>query len=859
MVCRESSLSSAMVTFARDMTGLEDNQILGLNHALMQEGASVPGSQESWEEIVDQAIADFRSGQLTIAPGSHNPVRRLERARTENADGARMHAARNLLARARRARDAQVSYFQAYAREFGVPETHAATEFWVGFQDATEDSRLTASPAFQRAWLSNPDNTDLMVDRRSLYAYEQMEIARASRALQQESRPAVLAREPVDSSAIAEVGYDDTSGRLEVVMRTSPDRVYSYRMNSEEYAAFRSAPSLGSFFARNIRGNRNYAYGSAEESEAAATLHRCATCGQFASLSDHSCPITGSVEDVNRDIRLAVERARARAAGVQEPSQLPSTARLAPIRTARYLSELDGQPLSMRLPGASRITQEARRNAQVLVPVRAAIPGENGNTYEVQGYARVDYNGRGLGYSVSPVAEPGDSGTDNLRCTCPRYRATYHCEHIDAVVSRMDSLANGRDAASPQRVRAAAASVTDALTPGYEASLAATEAAERGWRPLSTSFTDNPAEFQTVYEDYRARWAAYKDALANGADPADLEYPVPYIRDNAFNGLADRGTPRSFGVELEFSFPPGTTEDERSAAIDAIGRELHSEGLTSSAYQRHYGASHGDYTEEHAGGWSFEEDGSTGTYPPYSGSNNGNYPIMGGEIVSPIMYDEEDTWNNLDKVCSILRKHGAIASTKSGSHVHVGVGDYDHRIENHNRFLASYASNEDLLYRMSSNPERGKHRGLHYCEPNDRPAAPYTTVGTVQRYQTGHHLALNMQSVSGRSSDHAEFRTFDASLNPAVIQAQIGMSVYMAEGALRPSSAQEDNPLGAQVRANPNRSRLTGPEWNESTKGMRRFLDSFVPGSAGDEKDNPRVRQMIALFSVTRWQRRNSS
>ena len=632
MVCRESRLSSAIVTFARDMSGLEDNQVLGLNHALMQEGAAGnafllhPGE---WDTLIDQTIADYRAGRLAIAPGSRNPVNRLEQARNEVPDAQRFYAAVNLIERSRRARDAQVNYFNAYARDFGVPAAHASTEFWVAFHDATDDSRVHASPAFVRAWESNPDNSNLMVDRRSLYAYEQMEIARASRLMQQDERPAVT-RQPVHSTAIAEMGYDASSGRLEIVMNSNPNRVYAYVVPESVYSELSSTRSPGSYFARNIRGRSEYAYASAAESDAAAVHRRCATCGQFAGGS-HSCPITGSEEDLNRDVRLAVERARATAAGLSSTSQLPAVSRMAPVHTVRYVAESDGNEVSMRIPGVSRVTQQARREAQVQIPVRAVYNDRSGDVEMVSGNVLVNYNGRGLGYAVTPITQPGDSGNDQLQCTCARYRATYHCEHVDLVVSRITGLTNGTGVATRAAATAATEAVTADLTGQFAASVAATEAGEQGWRGVSTSFVDNPEAFQDVYEDYRAEWAAYKDAVAGGADPATLEYPVPYIRENAFGGLAQRGSNRGFGVEIEFSFPAGYTLEQQRDARAAIGQELYSLELTDQRTQKGYGSSHGAYRDQHRRGWSFEDDPSTGTYPGYG--NGDTDPIGGGELV----------------------------------------------------------------------------------------------------------------------------------------------------------------------------------------------------------------------------------
>jgi hypothetical protein len=368
---------------------------------------------------------------------------------------------------------------------------------------------------------------------------------------------------------------------------------------------------------------------------------------------------------------------------------------------------------------------------------------------------------------------------------------------------------------------------------------------------MAVSYETDNEKFQSVYEEFRAKREAYRTAVANGET---AEYPVPYIRENAFGGLATRESGRGFGIEMEYAFPEDMDYHDVRAANAAIGRELYALGLTRETSQGGYGASHGWVRDHHDRGWSFESDFSTG----------GSDGQQGGEIVSPIMYDEPETWTNIEKIAEVLNRHGAFASKGSGAHVHVSSGDYDHRPENHNRLLNAFAQNEDLLYRLSANPERGRHRGTGYCSPNRMPAAPYANVNTARSAQTGHHIGLNLQSVNGRSSDHVEFRTFDATLNPAIIQAQVGLAVYMTEGATRPDTAstipnENHTPIGSRLNANPSRGTLTGSSWQESTLSVRRFIDKFVPGAGGDESENPRARQIIALFAATKWQGRRNS
>lgn len=74
---------------------------------------------------------------------------------------------------------------------------------------------------------------------------------------------------PVQSSQIAEVGYDPASGTLRVRFRDRagkggdviPGALYEYDgITPEHHAAMLGADSIGSHFHRHIRGNRDLAY-----------------------------------------------------------------------------------------------------------------------------------------------------------------------------------------------------------------------------------------------------------------------------------------------------------------------------------------------------------------------------------------------------------------------------------------------------------------------------------------------------------------------------------------------------------------------------------------------------------------------
>lgn len=836
MVCRASRLSSAYTTFARGTTGLDDNQILSLNHALMREGAEAPApTQAEWNAFIDNSIRQYNEGGLVGTPGTRNLLGRLEQARSEVPSGPRFYAAQRLVQRAQATQTAHQQYITSYASRVGITQEQAAEAFRRHFTAASDDAHLRPGTAFASSFRATDDRSNLLRDRRSTYAYEQMENT-ATEQFNRHAEPSVQ-RHPVDSSAIAEMGYDPETGRVEVVMRSNPDRVYAYRMSPADYNDFASSSSVGSYYARHVRGNSDYQFSSAEEAHNSATRQRCPSCGEWMARTGHSCPPAGSEEARARDTRAAVSRHRG-----ETPSQ--SAAVLRGTRNHVHLVDSDLGQGAIRIAGRARIQQEARHAGQVQVPVMATFRDANGELSSVTGNVAVEYNGRGQGYNVEAVTEPGDGGDRNLRCSCAEYRSRYTCPHVREAAARAAAHIRGEEV-NRGAMRAAVENVENDLQAEYLAAAAEVEAAREGWTPSGTDMENNPAEFQALYDEAREARARYKEAIENGEA---AEYPVPYLEENAFGGLATRESGRGMGVEIEFSFPDTMTYAEQRAAAARIGRQLRAERLTGTSVQQGYGATHGWYRDYHEEGWSYETDPT----------------VNGGEIVSPVMYDEPATWHNLKRVCEILKENGADASGTAGMHVHVGVGDYDHDVANHTRLLALNQENEDLVYRMSMNQDRMSHRGTGYCSPNREVTGPYRNVSEATRGNVGHHIGLNLQSVSGRESDHVEFRTFDASLNPAVMQSQIGMAVYMAAAGSRDGSidiaSSERHPLGERVAANPHRRALTGDEWNESTRTVRRFIDRYVPGNPGTQgKDNPRVRQLVSMFAMTKWVRGRNS
>jgi hypothetical protein len=474
----------------------------------------------------------------------------------------------------------------------------------------------------------------------------------------------------------------------------------------------------------------------------------------------------------------------------------------------------------------------------------------------------------------------------NLSCTCQAFRENRTCSHITQTVAAIDQRYNQRQMETQpggelsstvgrQRRRAVATRLDDYLRQEREASEAAQRAAQAqaqaqaeqaaarlreqeppppqeqsqrqapaaSAQPTTTTTTASatsalasaPVSYRQDMAAFQRSYAAAKERKARG------EAPVPYLRENATNGLGARNGGRGFGVEIEFDLDH-LGWNQKTTALRAIGREMYEAGLTNTAEQQGYHAGNSDYSR-----WRFEEDST-----------------VSGEIVSPILYDEPQTWQQLEKVCEIVRRHGGKATTRTGGHVHIACGNYDHTPRNHNNLLQLFKQNEDVVYRLAQNPEAGSHRGTNWCRPNNLPAQDYTTIQQVQQSNNSHHIGLNFQSVNGSAEDHVEFRMWDGTIDPAAIQSQIKMSLAMTETAFRAEpgafrgnaerkGTHRNSPVRTQARAagaNANGGttrRLSGGAWEQDTESFRGLVDKLF--TRNEDKE-----QLTALFAVTKWQ-----
>ncbi len=253
---------------------------------------------------------------------------------------------------------------------------------------------------------------------------------------------------------------------------------------------------------------------------------------------------------------------------------------------------------------------------------------------------------------------------------------------------------------------------------------------------------------------------------------------------------------QTFGIEIEFD----------GADPHAVARAFHEAGLAATPYQQGYHS-----RDRVAGKWVVEHD-STVT----------------GEIVSPVLRDTPETWDQLERVCAILSSHGARTTNRTGGHVHVGAdsANLDHDVDRFRRVAQTCAWAEDLMYRLAAATGRGgrQHRGAgngyRWCGPmgSGQFEAAQSLSDLATRVGSSHGVGLNYGNILEQRRT-IEYRYFDSSLDPARLQANIKLACWVTKRAAElPDAAIPQE----RVRLGSHRSAL---EPDQNDRLLRRFAD----------------------------------
>lgn len=170
----------------------------------------------------------------------------------------------------------------------------------------------------------------------------------------------------------------------------------------------------------------------------------------------------------------------------------------------------------------------------------------------------------------------------------------------------------------------------------------------------------------TQISQQQSQQMAENQAIAVGVEPKNV--------DSKYVDSLKNGTPYIGGVGAS------------GGNSNAIARELYE--LDICAYDHRV-----DYNEDSVSGkWKLEFDCSVAN----------RYGPEGGELVSPVLRDTPETWRNLEKICEVARKQGAMINQKCGGHVHMGMDPLDTARQRWKRFFRTIGGFEDVIYRVAN-------------------------------------------------------------------------------------------------------------------------------------------------------------
>lgn len=164
----------------------------------------------------------------------------------------------------------------------------------------------------------------------------------------------------------------------------------------------------------------------------------------------------------------------------------------------------------------------------------------------------------------------------------------------------------------------------------------------------------------------------------------------------------------------------------------------------------------------------------------------------GAEINSPILRDNETTWRNLDKVCSIVEPLASI-DKKSGGHIHIGTQTLGNNKESWLNFIKMWSVYENIIYRfvygdfLTARPSM-----FEYAEPMTKDfwkdyeklkneGASLETI--ISRISHKRYQAVNFNNVSSHNCNRfgtkntIEFRCPNGSLNSVIWQNNVNFFV----------------------------------------------------------------------------------
>ena len=159
----------------------------------------------------------------------------------------------------------------------------------------------------------------------------------------------------------------------------------------------------------------------------------------------------------------------------------------------------------------------------------------------------------------------------------------------------------------------------------------------------------------------------------------------------------------------------------------------------------------------------------------------------GKEITTPMLNDNNKTWQDLNNVCNLIKKYGSIGKN-SGGHIHIGAHSFKYKKEELLNLIYLWSSFENIIFRFSYGEYLSNRPSLtSYAKPiayqyyktyEEYKNSKYTTIDDLlKRLKYSKNLALNFKHVTNfqekKDMNTIEVRCPNESLNAIIKQNEL--------------------------------------------------------------------------------------
>lgn len=159
--------------------------------------------------------------------------------------------------------------------------------------------------------------------------------------------------------------------------------------------------------------------------------------------------------------------------------------------------------------------------------------------------------------------------------------------------------------------------------------------------------------------------------------------------------------------------------------------------------------------------------------------------IIGGEVVSPILINDRNSWREIKCICSELIEYGASATESTSTHIHIDQSILENRIETWINFIKLWIIYEEVIYRfLFGEYTNGRKEIAKYAKPVRteylrRLKKEIKDIDSldllIQKLKIGRHHGINFMNTSTTKTTHQvkstiELRVPNGTLEPTIIQ-----------------------------------------------------------------------------------------